>query len=110
MNEQNIQKLIYKKEKSTPFYGSIQQNNSTSNEVITDYDNFPYTRWYRGRPDFIQPIVAEREAGFRTIENRCYTDPICKKKEESSYTCFQKPCSTVIPIYCKETLTSLTQL
>ena len=31
--------------------------------VGTDYDTFPYTRWYRGIAEAAEPIVAEREAG-----------------------------------------------
>jgi hypothetical protein len=98
-NIKNIQKLIQQKEKNTPFYGTVQEASS----IITDYDHFPYTRWYRGRPNSYKPVVAEREAGFRNIENDCYFPKKHIEIVRPQY-CFQPPCSTVFPCYTNENI------
>lgn len=94
-NLKQIHHLINEKKKYTPFYGTLQEAGS----IITDYDHFPYTRWYRGIPDSYNPVIAEREAGFRTIENNCCYFPKKHVDIVRPKYCYQPPCSTVFPCY-----------
>jgi hypothetical protein len=78
---------------------------STSNDaesVVTDFDHFPYTRFYRGVYNKSYPIVLERESGWKLINNSCYkgveyTENVCTLN-----LCFQNACSTVLPCYKKK--------
>lgn len=69
-----------------------------SRNVITDYDTFPYPRWYRGIPDSTQPIVAEREAGWRPRHDSCYK-VLTPKYTDNNYPnhCFEGSCSVTYP-------------
>lgn len=72
--------------------------------VVTDYDEHPYGRWYRGDYRVSYPRVAEREAGYRPVENRCYSftsPPIPEGAEVGNYPnhCFQSAPSVVFPCY-----------
>jgi hypothetical protein len=75
---------------------------TTSNEVkqiITDYDVFPYPRWYRNEYALSQPIIAEREAGYRPREDQCYSvNNVIVQYQEPNH-CFESACSTVYPCY-----------
>jgi hypothetical protein len=118
------QKINYK----TPYYA----NNNTVKKCITDFDVFPYTRWYRGVATSDNPIIIEREAGYRKVKQSLteeqknnmkyrYTTANTFKEDtggkqmlglngfldssESSQQirhCFEAACSTVYP--CKEPL------
>jgi hypothetical protein len=88
IREQIIQKLKYDR----PYYAT----NRTVGNVVTDFDDFPYNRWYRGKYESDKPIIIEREAGYRHVEKNCYiTKPELKK--EYPRHCFEAPCSTVYP-------------
>jgi len=93
-NVNNIREQIQNKLKSTPYFADID----TGAIVLTDYDSFPYKRWWRGIPQYHKPIVAEREAGWRPINNSCYKPEknTSIKKNFGDY-CFQSACSTVFP-------------
>ena len=96
-NIENIRSQIEQKKGFKPYFATVD----TTSAVLTDYDNFPYNRWFRGIPQYYEPIVAEREAGWRTVNNQCYKP----KKDFNQYFnggdlyCFQPACSTVYP--CK---------
>lgn len=76
-----------------------------SEEVITDHDHFPYTRYYQGVPESTEPIIQEREAGFRKVNNSCYNlnpkPPFDKNPYPYNYPnhCFQTACSSTHPCY-----------
>ena len=97
-NTRNIRQEIERKKKPTPYHATVTQ----SVQVLTDYDTFPYPRNFRGVPNSVAPIVAEREAGWRPRHDSCY-DLV----EPSTYppyppypnNCFQAACSTVFPCY-----------
>ena len=72
-------------------------NPINNKEVITDYDNFPYNRWYRGSYKIDVPIIAEREAGWRVINNECYKDPINHGIPLKPKNIFQAACTTIFP-------------
>lgn len=92
-NISNIRRQIDDKKSSIPHYATSNQ----CEEVITDYDVFPYTRWYRGVPGIDVPIVAEREAGFRIRHDDCYKAPCMIENVVYPEHCFEAACSTVFP-------------
>jgi hypothetical protein len=99
-NVQNIRYQINNKVGSKPYYGT-QQNNRNA---ITDYDMFPYDRWFRGNFEVDYPIVAEREAGWRPMNENCYEkiyhrDDKSKNHDINPKHFFQPPCSVVYPKY-----------
>lgn len=96
-NIENIRYQIAQKQGFRPYFASVD----TTSAVLTDYDNFPYNRWFRGIPNHFEPIVAEREAGFRPINNQCYNPEKDYKQDldRGDLYCFQPSCSTVYP--CK---------
>ena len=96
-NIQNIQGQINLKKGSNPYYGTL----SSGKDVITDYDTWPYTRWYRGVPQSYMPMVADRESGWRNPAKGQYIKPIVTKSKNPPH-CFQSACSVVYP--CSITL------
>jgi hypothetical protein len=92
-----VRDQINRKKSSSPYLATEQQSMSVS----TDYDSFPYTRWFRGVPGRSEPTVAEREAGWRFREDKCYDLPTSVLYKEHSYPnhCFETACSTVFPCY-----------
>lgn len=68
INLHNIQEQIKRKKMSCPFFATTEDSKS----VITDYDTFPYPRYFRGDPKSSFPIVAEREAGWRPRHDNSY--------------------------------------
>ena len=87
----NIKKQIERKKSSYPFLAS-------STLVInspTDIDEWPYHRYFRGKRDSYDPIVWDRAAGFRHLEND--GPPSKPPKEWKTNLCFQYPCSTILP-------------
>jgi hypothetical protein len=97
-NVKNIRQQIARKKESTPYHATVTQ----SVQVLTDYDTFPYPRYYRGVPDSTVPIIAEREAGWRPRHDTCYS--VVEPNDVPLYpeypnNCFQAACSTVFPCY-----------
>jgi len=74
--------------------GPYFANSTTVNKVITDMDHHPYTRWFRGVYYYPEPVIMEREAGWRPIQNVCYTVNIPNRGEEPHRAC---PNSTFEP-------------
>jgi hypothetical protein len=96
-NIENIRSQIQAKKMSLPYYSTANQ----AMEVVTDYDTFPYPRYFRGVANSTLPIVAEREAGWRMRRDECYKviEPDNLPKKDPPNLCFQAPCSTVYPCY-----------
>ncbi len=96
-NVKAVQQQILMKLGPNPFYSTMEQGGA----VLTDFDTFPYPRFYRGVYNSSEPGVIEREAGFRQREDNCYK--LNLQPMEDDYTtanyCFQAPCSTVYPCY-----------
>lgn len=80
-NMQNIQFEILRKKRSENPYFATHKNVV---QVITDYDELPYKRWYRGIPESDVPIIAEREAGYRPLSRKIYLE---EKNEYKSNNC-----------------------
>ena len=77
---------------SRAYYGTYQD----AEQVITDQDHFPYTRYFRGVYDSPQAVVFEREAGYRPLNNRCYRKLVDPSSNPVKY-CWEYPCSTLFP-------------
>lgn len=95
LNVNNIRHQIEQKKESAPFYATLKDGSS----VLTDYDHFPYTRYFRGIAESDRPIVAEREAGWRPIYNKCYKVEDPTPSVENRKNCFETACSAVYPCY-----------
>lgn len=99
-NRLNIESQIRRKQQWRPYYADV----ATTSAVLTDFDSFPYTRWWRGEPDYYSPIVLEREAGWRPRQDTCYFTGNCKKSvddEPAKQACYETACSTVFPCFPK---------
>ena len=71
-NVENIREQIKRKKQSIPYYATTKQAVS----VITDYDTFPYPRYFRGVPEMSEPIIADREAGWRPRHDNSYESKV----------------------------------
>jgi hypothetical protein len=64
-----VRECISKKNNySKPYY--CRQGEAMN--VVTDMDHFPYSRFYRGMYNNPNPVVMDREAGWRTQDDECY--------------------------------------
>lgn len=95
MNVENIRNQISQKKQSNPFYAT----SSDALGAMTDFDTFPYPRWFRGKYELTTPIVAEREAGWRPRRDGCYAISYPQKKLPYPNHCFASACSVVFPCY-----------
>ena len=93
-NIQNVQYQINQKKYNERPYYATQQNVV---QVVTDYDELPYRRWYRGFPESEVPIIAEREAGYRPLIRKIYVEE--KTVPEKINHCFESAGSVVYPCY-----------
>ena len=71
-NVNHIQAQIKRKQSYKPFLATTKD----AVGVITDYDVFPYPRYFRGQALSSKPIVAEREAGWRIRRDWCYNPSV----------------------------------
>ena len=94
-NVASVRKRIAMKQGCNPHYGTI----NAADSIITDMDHHPYTRFYRGIPSSTDPVVFEREAGWRPQRNYCYGVSNCEEKGTYPNHCFEGPCSTTFPCY-----------
>ena len=99
MNVENVRDQIARKKGNTPYFS----NDNIVLGILTDYDNFPYNRFFRGIPSYSEPIVAEREAGWRIRNDDYYNRSVSYPEVSEPYPnhCFQTACSTVRPCHPK---------
>jgi len=88
VRSQIARKLDY----NIPYYAT--RNDAGS--AITDMDNFPYNRFFRGVYYEPKPVVFEREAGYRPLNNPCYRKQVLATSNPARY-CWEYPCSTLFP-------------
>jgi hypothetical protein len=93
-NVNTIRDQIEAKIQSKPFFASQNAVNLT----VTDFDTFPYPRFYRGIYQSSEPVVLEREAGWRQRHDDCY-EPVRHYEVDEPKYCWQVPCSTVFPCH-----------
>lgn len=71
-------------------------------ETRTDINVWPYNRQFRGQPSSDTPIVWEREAGYREIQNPPGVASIVGfENDVKPHGCFQIPCSTTLPCHSR---------
>jgi hypothetical protein len=92
------QQINRKLDYNSPLYMNQYSNGEIIYRTITDFDHFPYKRFFRGVYDKSYPIIMEREAGFRPIDNQCYKKLSLPNIVKPDY-CFQYPCSTITPCF-----------
>lgn len=96
ITKQNIDivrnQIQYKLNYNSPYYATP----CAIKQVVNDYDNFPYQRFYRGVYNRHEPTVMERETGWRVWNNPCYREQVTPNIKSNPY-CWQYPCSTVFP-------------
>ena len=99
LNESNVRNQIYKKKDNYPYFATTDHYD----QVWTDYDVFPYTRFFRGVPLSSEPIFAEREAGWMLRNDDYYKASKISEilKPPPPNLCFQSACSTIRPCYPK---------
>jgi hypothetical protein len=99
VNIENIREQINRKNRSEPYFATVEH----SEQVWTDHDVFPYTRYFRGVPESSIPIVAEREAGWMLRNDAYYRASTISDIWEPPYPnhCFQSACTTVRPCHPK---------
>ena len=95
-NVKNIHEQIQKKKQSNPYFATTKQSKS----VITDYDTFPYPRYFRGKAESSSPIVAEREAGWRPRHDDAYKSKI--ELELTPDCVMGSPSSNFLKLYKQE--------
>lgn len=94
-NVETVREGIMKKKSYDPYHYTV--NNKSS--VLTDYDTFPYPRYWRGVPTSYHPVVAEREAGWRPRHDYCYKMKEPQQDVPYPKHCFQSACSTIYPCF-----------
>lgn len=90
-----VREQISQKIGRQPFLPSGQAVNLS----VTDQDTFPYPRYYRGVYGMSEPVIYEREAGWRQRHDECYEPTRVSNMSVPQY-CWQNACSTVLP--CKK--------
>ena len=98
-NIEKVKEQIERKKTHSPYFATVEH----SNQIWTDYDVFPYTRFFRGEPLSSEPIAAEREAGWMMRDYKYYKMSTISEipKPEPPNNCFQSACSTIIPCHPK---------
>ena len=92
-NRNFVSLMCQNKKNSQPYY-------SSGPSAMTDVDVFPYNRYFRGRFDVENPIILEREAGWREMKTKCYTQPVIRNNVNYYPNhCFQGAPSTMYPCY-----------
>lgn len=87
VNQKIIQEQMFLKNLDAPYTVS----NNIIKDVKTEYNTFPYRKWYKGKYSSHKPIVDKREAGFRPVEfqtNKMYFVHSYRNLN------FQPPCSS----------------
>lgn len=92
-NNINLQTQIELKQNiAKPFFAT--QN--TIGSVISEYNVFPFNRWYKGNAYSTEPIVDDRNAGWRVAKHPKMESPNVYPFTQK--TTFEPPCTTQFPI------------
>lgn len=92
---EHVRRMINAKTSSEPFFA----NNMSIVNSVTDMDHHPYSRYFRGVYYFPEPVIFEREAGWRNTTNSCYTVNGPKIREPKPKHCWETACSTTFPCH-----------
>lgn len=94
-NVSSVRDQIHLKQGCQPFFGTSTE----AKKVVTDMDHFPYSRFFRGVYYSSDPVVFERESGWRAERDPCYGSAGCRRQDPYPNHCFESACSTVYPCY-----------
>lgn len=97
-NVMAVRELIARKITDEPYFA----NDESVMRVVTDMDHHPYSRFYRGIYYYPDPVMFEREAGYREQEDPCYKAGYTCGDDKPPEMCFEPACSTIFPCYTKE--------
>jgi hypothetical protein len=92
-NIANIRAQIEKKKQNNPYFATI----NTVQNAITDHNSFPYTRYFKGIAMNPNPIIAEREAGWRPLDYNLYINTLPPDECEKPTLLFQGVCGLSTP-------------
>jgi hypothetical protein len=94
-NIEYIKNQMFMKNSVNPYY--VDQSIYS---VRNEYDEFPYSGWFKGVASSETPKIADREAGWIPKRTKIHEkkEPI----ERHSPGCFQSACSTVYPCYAQD--------
>jgi hypothetical protein len=72
--------------------------------TVTDINEWPYPRMFRGDPRSSEPIIWDREAGYQKIIHPVETPSSWQPPflPNTPNLCFQIPCSTILPCKSQE--------
>ena len=70
-------------------------------QVVTDVDHFPYTRFYRGVYNDTSPHIWEREAGFHLLDKSSYRRNVTFDVAPHRGVT-QIPCGTILPVHTRD--------
>lgn len=90
-----VRKEIARKRGDMPYLAS----GKAITNILTDMDHHPYNRWYRGVYYYPEPVVMEREAGWREQRPMCYDLVVPREPEEQPNHCYESACSTTFPCF-----------
>ena len=98
VNIANVREQIERKNSPIPYIPTFKH----TDQVWTDYDVFPYPRYFRGIPTSSEPIVAEREAGwmFRNDQKPSKISDLWEAPYPNH--CFQTACTSFRPCHPKQ--------
>jgi hypothetical protein len=92
-NEQIVRQQIQQKiNYNRPYFGQT----NVLQYVQTDMDHFPYRRYFRGKYNVQYPVIFDREAGYRELNNQCYKQYNVDNVQRTEL-CFENACSMVKP-------------
>lgn len=94
---ESVRREISKKIGSRPYFA----NGESVDNVVTDMDHHPYSRWFRGVYYYPNPVIMEREAGWRPRHDTCYEVIAPAQPSTDPHHCFEVPCTTTLPCYPK---------
>lgn len=81
---------------------------ATIDPFVTDVNELPYPRFYRGRALTPHPIVWEREAGYNAdIRQPQPFVQLAPPQDATDLFCFQPACSTIFPCDAQRSHTRL---
>tara|TARA_B100001115_G_C15509979_1_gene241600 strand:+ start:50 stop:553 length:504 start_codon:yes stop_codon:yes gene_type:complete len=81
--------------KKTNYEFPYYTNTNAVENIVSDRNEFPYPRYYRGRADINVPIVYEREAGYRMAKP--FKFHFKSNFDAKPRMCFQYPCTVDFP-------------
>jgi hypothetical protein len=98
LEHQQIKKLALIKNELNDYSKPYYATGNTIKQFHTDFNQFPYPRFYRGEYNNSHPIILDREPGYaKMVKTVKYDNDIGIIKTPAPYF-FQMAASTVLPL------------